>query len=94
MISSARGPSTSAAEVTNISVHGFWILVDDEELFLPFAEFPWFREATVAAIVDVRRLRGDHLHWPSLDVDLHLDSIRHPEEYPLVDRVGVGKGQS
>jgi hypothetical protein len=25
-----------------------------------------------------------HLHWPELDVDLHVDSIIHPERYPLV----------
>jgi hypothetical protein len=24
------------------------------------------------------------LHWPDLDVDLHVDSIEHPERYPLV----------
>lgn len=29
------GMSTSAVEVTNISPHGFWLLVDDRELFLP-----------------------------------------------------------
>lgn len=32
------------AEVTNVSQHGFWILLDDQELFLPFDEFP--RSAT------------------------------------------------
>ena len=37
------GPATSEAEVTNISKHGFWLLVDGRELFLPFAEFPWFK---------------------------------------------------
>jgi hypothetical protein len=36
------GPATSEAEVTNISAHGFWLLVDGRELFLPFDEFPWF----------------------------------------------------
>jgi hypothetical protein len=24
-----------------------------------------------------------HLYWPDLDVDLSLDSIEHPERYPL-----------
>lgn len=37
----------SAAEVTNISRHGFWPLLDDEELLLPFEQFPWFKSATV-----------------------------------------------
>lgn len=35
------GPATSEAEVANISAHGFWLLVDGRELFLPFDEFPW-----------------------------------------------------
>lgn len=41
------GATRSKAEVTNISTHGFWVLVDDRELYLPFEEFPWFRQATV-----------------------------------------------
>jgi hypothetical protein len=77
------GTATSAAEVTNISQHGFWMLIDGRELFLPFEEFPWFRQATVDAIVRLERPSPTHLHWPELDVDLSLDSIEHPERYPL-----------
>lgn len=36
---------TSHVEVTNVSVQGFWLLVADRELFAPFAQFPWFRDA-------------------------------------------------
>jgi hypothetical protein len=72
--------------VTNISRHGFWLLMDEAEHFLPFEHFPWFRAAPVAAILRVERLHGEHLYWPDLDVDLELDSIRHPERYPLVAR--------
>jgi len=78
------GISTSReVEVSNISAHGFWVLVDDRELFLPYSEFPWFKDATVAAILDVERPQPHHLYWPTLDVDLTLDSIEHPEKYPL-----------
>ena len=80
------GANTSAAEVTNISPHGFWILLDERELFLPFEKFPWFADATVRAITNVERPSEKHLHWPALDVDLPLDSIEHPEKYPLVSR--------
>ena len=38
MTSAALGASTSPVEVTNISQHGFWLLLDNEELFLPFSE--------------------------------------------------------
>jgi uncharacterized protein DUF2442 len=78
------GSATSNVEVTNISQHGFWLLVDDRELFLPFTEFPWFKRATVEAIVRVEHPAPGHLHWPDLDVDLAVESIEHPERYPLI----------
>jgi hypothetical protein len=71
------------AEVTNISRHGFWILVDERELLVPFAEFPWFRDATVGAILNLERCHFNHLRWPELDVDLTLEMIEQPERYPL-----------
>ena len=40
MSSSKLGKATSEVEVTNISPHGIWLLVNDEELFMPFDEFP------------------------------------------------------
>jgi hypothetical protein len=40
-------------EVTNISQHGFWILLEERELFVPFNEFPWFRNATIDSILKV-----------------------------------------
>lgn len=77
------GAATSAVEVTNISRHGFWLLLDERELFLPFDEFPWFRDATVEAIQRIERPQPHHLYWPDVDVDLTVDSIEHPERYPL-----------
>lgn len=76
------GTSTSAVEVTNISPHGFWLLLDGRELYLPFEVFPWFRTASVQAIAHVERPQPHHLYWPELDVDLSVDSIDHPERYP------------
>ncbi len=81
------GTATSAAEVTNISKHGFWMLIDGRELFLPFEQFPWFKEATVAAILRLERPAPEHLRWPDLDVDLALESIEHPERYPLTSKL-------
>ena len=44
------GTSTFPVEVTNVSRHGLWLLVGDEELFLPFEHFPWFRDASIEEI--------------------------------------------
>ena len=89
MTYAAPGISTSPVEVTNISKHGFWLLLENEELFLPFSEFPWFRDVPVGKILNVELPSSGHLHWPDLDVDLAVDSIRHPERFPLVSRVGA-----
>ena len=76
----------------NISKHGFWILLKDRELFLPFSDFPWFKEAPIEQILDVEWPSPHHLYWPSLDIDLSVDSIEHPERYPLISRVKPNKG--
>lgn len=86
MKSAALGKNTSEAEVTNISRHGFWLLLADEELFVAFKEFPWFKDADVGEILNVQWPR-QHLYWPDLDVDLAIESIRHPEKFPLVSKV-------
>jgi hypothetical protein len=78
------GASTSPLEIGNIDGHGLWLLVEDKEYFLPYEGYPWFRNATVAQIVNVELLHGDHLHWPDLDVDLSLDSLAEPESFPLI----------
>ncbi len=83
------GKLTSRAEVSNVSPHGFWLLLGSEELFVPFSSFPWFRDATIAQITNVETQSARHLYWPELDVDLAVDSIRNPESFPLVSRAGA-----
>ncbi|MBS3962968.1 MAG: DUF2442 domain-containing protein [Methylomonas sp.] len=89
MTSAALGTSISPVEVTNISQYGLWLLLGDEELFLPFSEFPWFRNASVENILHVEHPSSNHLYWPELDIDLDVESIRHPEKFPLVSQVNV-----
>src|SRR5438034_11849763 len=91
MKSAAPGPSTSLAEVTNVSTHGFWLFVDQRELFVPFREFPWFREASVREITNVQLPSAHHLYWPDLDIDLAVESIEHPEKFPLVSQAQPNK---
>jgi hypothetical protein len=75
-----------APEITHVSKHGFWLLLGEEELLLPFEQFPWFRRATIEQISHVEWPAPEHLYWPELDIDLALDSIRRPEAFPLVSR--------
>ena len=81
-----HGITTSVAEVTNVSKHGFWLLLGDEELLLPFDQFPWFKQATVEQLTTVEWPTPDHLYWPQLDVDLSVSSISRPQDFPLVSQ--------
>ena len=78
------GTSTFPIEVTKVSRNGLWLLVGDEELFLPFEHFPWFRDASMKKISVVERQTADHLYWPLLDIDASVESIHTPDAFPLV----------
>jgi hypothetical protein len=80
------GRRTLKVEVQNISPQGIWLLIGREELFVPFDEFPWFRDAPISHVLNVQRPSSHHLYWPDLDVDLSVDSIRDPSAFPLVSR--------
>ena len=84
MNSSVPGAVTSAVEVTNMDRFGLWILVQEKEYFLPYEQYPWFKDAKVDQILNVQLLHEDHLHWPELDVDLCIESLEQPDKYPLV----------
>lgn len=44
MNSNAPGEITSALEITHISSHGIWLLAHDREWFMPYEDFPWFKD--------------------------------------------------
>ncbi len=75
---------TKMAEITNISPFGFWVLLDDEEFFIDFKQYPSFFNAKISEINDFTIDAMGNFHWGSLDVDIEKDAIEHPEKYPLV----------
>ena len=80
---SALGKSTSRVEITNVSSHGVWLLADDQELFMSYEDFPWFKDVSVGKILNVEEPTPGHFYWPDLDVDLTVEIISHPEKFPL-----------
>jgi hypothetical protein len=86
MKSKTAGKSTSQAEVTNISPFGIWLIVKNTEYFLPYTQYPWFKEAKVSDILDLKLLHGSHLFWPTLDIDLEEKSFNNLEKYSLIYR--------
>jgi hypothetical protein len=91
MKSALAGKNISEVEITNVSRHGFWLLINDRELFLPFEKFPWFRDVPIGHLLRVEQPHAMHLHWPDLDVDLAVESIEFPERFPLISRARPNK---
>ena len=87
MKSAKPGKRTSSVEVTNVSKHGFWLLIAETERFVAFEQFPWFREAPIGHLLNVELPSAHHLYWPDLDVDIAVESLDHPERFPLVSKV-------
>ena len=84
MKSVARGKNTSKVELSNLSIHGAWFLIKEREYFLPFDQYPWFKDATIAQIANVELLHDTHLYWQALDVDLSLAILENPGHFPLI----------
>lgn len=76
MKSITHGKGFSGIEVINISKHGIWLATRDNELFISFKEFPQFLDASVRKLMNVEQPTPNCLHWPDLDIDLAVESIR------------------
>ena len=74
-------------EITNISNHGLWVLINDKELFLSYEDFPWFKNKTINDIIKVKGNEQGHLYWENLDIDLSLEMIEYPERFPLMSNM-------
>ena len=81
-----HGASASGVKVTHVSQHGFRLILNDEELLVPFAEFPWFKDVSIEQLSKVESPTNNHLYWPQLDIDICVDSIRNPKAFPLISK--------
>ena len=83
MSSSTLGQNISDVDISLVTAKGLWIFVQSKEYFLSFDEYPWFRGARIAEIMNVELKNQYHLRWNDLDIDIELASLEHPERYPL-----------
>ena len=87
MKSARLGKPISAVEVTNVSKHGFWLLIGDQELFVSFEHFPWIKDVPIGKLINVELPQPHHLYWRDLDIDLAVESLHRPERFPLVSQL-------
>ena len=76
--------NSTLADVLMINDRGIMISVLGQDYFLSYNRVPWMRDATINEVLDIRMSGKNAIEWPKLDVDLEIESLRHPERYPLL----------
>ena len=81
---------------TSVNVHsimsdGIFLTVCGNDYYLSYNRLPWFRNAKLSDIFNVKMIGDDAIRWDALDVDLEIDSLKYPERYPLVMKRDVNE---
>ena len=76
--------TSTLAKVLTITSGGVLIEIEEGEFFLPYSRVPWFKNAPVSDVLNVEMNGKRSIRWNKLDVDLEIESLLHPEKYPLV----------
>ena len=70
--------------VLMINDKGIMLSVQGNDYFISYNRIPWMRTASICDVLDVKMSGRNAIEWPRLDVDLEIDSLKHPERYPLI----------
>ncbi len=80
-----RNSSVSTlVSVLMINAQGIMLSVQGHDYFLSYNRIPWMQDAPIRSVLNVQMSGPEAIEWPDLDVDLEIDSLRHPERYPLL----------
>lgn len=67
-----------------INDKGLMLSVLGNDYFVSYNRLPWMREARISDVLNVQMSGRSAIEWPALDVDLEIESLKHPERFPLV----------
>ena len=73
-----------SVSVLMINGQGIMVSVGGQDYFLSYNRIPWMRDASINDVLNVQMCGNEAIEWPALNVDLEIDSLRHPERYPLL----------
>lgn len=81
---SENSTSHTSASVLMINDKGIMLSVLGNDYFVSYNRLPWMRDARISDVLNVQMSGRSAIEWPALDVDLEIESLKHPERYPLV----------
>ena len=82
-------PVSTSSQNTSVSVlminaQGIMLSVQGNDFFISYNRMPWLKEARVSDVLNVRMSGRSAIEWEALGVDLEIESLKHPERYPLI----------
>ena len=81
-----NGTNTSVKVYAIIS-NGIMIEAFGNDYFLSYNSNPWFENAKINDVFNVEPVGNIGVRWDALDVDLAIESLKHPEKYPLIAKI-------
>jgi len=88
---SKNNTSNTSVSVLMINGQGIMISVCGQDYFLSYNRIPWMRDASINDVLNIQMCGNEAIEWPALDVDLEIDSLHHPERYPLIIKRNVAE---
>lgn len=81
--SNANSQNTSVS-VLMINMQGIMLSVQGRDYFLSYNRVPWMKDARISDVLNVKMCGHSAIEWETLGVDLEIESLKHPERYPLI----------
>ena len=78
-----RTKKSATLDVVPVSRHGLWLFLDEDNLFVPYADYPQLQGLDLSQASQVT-LSGDVLHWDKLALKLPLGQLNNYQSYPLL----------
>lgn len=67
-----------------INAQGIFLTVLGEDFFISYHRLPWLKDARISDVLNVRMCGRSAIEWEALGIDLEIESLKHPERYPLL----------
>lgn len=74
----------TSVSVLMINAQGIMLSVQGNDFFISYNRMPWLRDARISDVLNVRMSGRSAIEWETLGVDLEIESLKHPERYPLI----------
>lgn len=71
------------SKVLSITGQGILITIKEGDFFLNYKSYPWFKNAKINEVLNIKRDQ-EAIYWDSLGVEIEIDSILNPQNYPLI----------